>query len=574
MESNLLRDRLAGRPFEDVQATFCAVLVDEWIQQGIQVAIVAPGSRSTPLALALAERDDIRIEVFHDERSAAFAALGVGLATGVPAVLLCTSGTAAAHFYAAVIEADLSHVPLLVVTADRPPELKDVGSPQTIDQTKMYGDTVRWFHDPGVADISACNSWRALARQSFASTVGLRPGPSHINLPFREPLVGAAVEVPRDPAKLSQLVGRPLLTNSEYELVVTQLSHESGVIVAGKGCGDSAKVSQLAKRLGWPVLADSRSGCQGIPEAVIYFDSILRHQAFSESYQPQAFLRLGESPSSKVLSQFISGSSAVQIHVGQFDDPFDADHKVSSHITCDPSSFCETLISLIHPTTKMLYLNQWLKADELAEASIAQYQEESVGSLSGPTVSRIVAESLKTSQNLVVSSSMPVRDLEWFGGDCSRFQMFSNRGANGIDGVVATAVGVAIATERPTFVLIGDVALLHDSSSLVALGSRDIELKIVVTDNDGGAIFHYLSQSSLVATEKFEKLFGTPHGSDLVRLAEAHQITTFDCRTSSELRDALARSGTCLIRIATDRHNEVLVHQEINTKVAFALDQV
>jgi 2-succinyl-5-enolpyruvyl-6-hydroxy-3-cyclohexene-1-carboxylate synthase len=438
----------------------------------------------------------------------------------------------------------------------------------------MYGDTVRWFHDPGVADISACNSWRALARQGFASTVGLRPGPSHINLPFREPLVGKAVEVPQDPAKLSQFVGRPLLTNSEYELVVTQLSHESGVIVAGKGCGDSAKVSQLANRLGWPVLADSRSGCQGIPEAVIYFDSILRHQAFSGSHQPQAFLRLGEAPSSKMLSQFISESSAVQIHVGQFDDPFDADHKVSSHITCDPSSFCEALISLIHPTTKVLYLNQWLKADELAEASIAKYQEESVGSLSGPTVSRIVAESLKTSQNLVVSSSMPVRDLEWFGGDCSRFQVFSNRGANGIDGVVATAIGVAIATDRPTVVLIGDVALLHDSSSLVSLTSREVEVKIVVTDNDGGAIFHYLAQSSLVATEKFEKLFGTPHGSDLVRLAEAHQITTFECRTSSELRDALARSGTCLIRIATDRHNEVLVHQEINTKVAFALDQV
>ena len=574
MESNLLLERLTGRPFEDVQATFCAVLVDEWIRQGIQVAMVAPGSRSTPLALALAERDGIRIEVFHDERSAAFAALGVGLASGVPAVLLCTSGTAAAHFYAAVIEADLSHVPLLVVTADRPPELKDVGAPQTIDQTKMYGDTVRWFHDPGVADVAACNSWRALARKSFASTVGLRPGPTHINLPFREPLVGASVEVPGDPANLSQFVGRPLLTKGEYEIVVTQLSRESGVIVAGKGCGDSAKVSQLAKRLGWPVLADSRSGCQGIPEAVVYFDSILRHQAFSESHRPQVFLRLGEAPSSKVLSQFISGSSAVQIHVGQFDDPFDADHKVASHITCDPSSFCEALTSFIHPTTKMLYLNQWLKADELAEVSIAQYQEESVGPLSGPTVSRIVAESLKTSQNLVVSSSMPVRDLEWFGGDCSRFQVFSNRGANGIDGVVATAIGVAIATNRSTAVLIGDIALLHDSSSLVALGSRELELKIIVTDNDGGAIFHYLSQSSVVATEKFEKLFGTPHGSDLVRLAEAHQIPTFDCRSSTELREALAHSGSCLIRIATDRHHEVLVHQEINTKVAFALDQV
>ena len=152
--------------------------------------------------------------------------------------------------------------------------------------------------------------------------------------------------------------------------------------------------------------------------------------------------------------------------------------------------------------------------------------------------------------------------------------MFSNRGANGIDGVVATAIGVAIATDRPTVVLIGDVALLHDSSSLVSLTSREVEVKIVVTDNDGGGIFHYLSQASLVATEKFEKLFGTPHGSDLVRLAEAHQITTFDCRTSSELRDVLARSGTCLIRIATDRHNEVLVHQEINTKVAVALDQM
>jgi len=172
VDSELLSERLAGRPFEDVQATFCAVIVDEWVRQGIRHAIIAPGSRSTPLALALTNRSEIRIEVFHDERSAAFAALGVGLATGQPAILLCTSGTAAAHFHAAVIESSLSHVPMLVVTADRPPELKDVGAPQTIDQTKLYGDAVRWFHDPGIADIVASGSWRSLARQSYASTVG------------------------------------------------------------------------------------------------------------------------------------------------------------------------------------------------------------------------------------------------------------------------------------------------------------------------------------------------------------------------------------------------------------------
>ena len=168
MDSDLLGERLAGRPSEDVQATFCAVLVDEWVNQGVRHAVIAPGSRSTPLALALTNRSEMHIEVFHDERSAAFAALGIGLATHQPAILLCTSGTAAAHFYAAIIEADLSHVPILVITADRPPELKDVGAPQTIDQTKMYGDPVRWFHDPGVADVAASYSWRSLARQSIA----------------------------------------------------------------------------------------------------------------------------------------------------------------------------------------------------------------------------------------------------------------------------------------------------------------------------------------------------------------------------------------------------------------------
>ena len=249
MDSDLLSERLAGRPFEDVQATFCAVLVDEWVRQGIQHAVIAPGSRSTPLALALAHRSEVQIEVFHDERSAAFAALGIGLATRRPAVLLCTSGTAAAHFFAAVIEASLSHVPMLVVTADRPAELKDVGAPQTIDQTKLYGDSVRWFHDPGVADSAASYSWRSLARQSFDYCQGVDPGPVHLNLPFREPLVGASVDLPVDSINRQQIAGYLVLDQADYETVASIVNVQHGMIIAGRGCGSAEEISRLAQLL-------------------------------------------------------------------------------------------------------------------------------------------------------------------------------------------------------------------------------------------------------------------------------------------------------------------------------------
>ena len=574
MESDSLLNRLAGRPFEDVQASFCAVLVDEWIRQGIRLAMIAPGSRSTPMALALAARSEIHIEVFHDERSAAFAALGVGLATNSPAVLLCTSGTAAAHFYAAIIEADLSHVPLLVVTADRPPELKDVGAAQTIDQTKMYGNSVRWFHDPGVACVEASHTWRSMARQSFAATTGLRPGPCHINMPFREPLVGTSIDVSRHDVALSQVQGSPSIDTSSFERLARQFEQKDGLIVVGRGCGNPISVSKLAKRLGWPVLADSRSGCQGIPEAVVHFDSILRHREFAESHCPSVVVRFGEAPSSKVLGQFITHSAAMQVHISSFDNPYDADHQVQTHIICDPESFCTGIGSFLSVPENTDYQKQWLRAENVARGSIAEYHARSEGQLNGPLVSRTVTQCLPPLNNLVVSSSMPIRDLEWFGGDCSHLYVFSNRGANGIDGVIATAIGVAVATQRSTTVLIGDIAFLHDSSSLVALASRTIDVKIVVTDNDGGGIFHYLSQATMLDHSKFEKLFGTPHGSDILNLAQAHQLKTFDCVTATELQSALTSAGSCVIRVVTNRHDEVVIHQHINSAVEVALESL
>ena len=217
-------------------------------------------------------------------------------------------------------------------------------------------------------------------------------------------------------------------------------------------------------------------------------------------------------------------------------------------------------------------LTKWLDANQTAGTAIDDYFARSDDNLLAPRVSQLVVQSLGNQNNLVVSSSMPVRDLEWFGGDCSRLNVFSNRGANGIDGVVATAIGVAIATQRPTAVLIGDIALLHDSSSLTDLHRRNVEVKIVVTDNDGGGIFHYLPQAKSVDSEAFEKLFGTPHGTDILQLAQAHNLSTFDCHTASDVQAALATSGTCVIRVSTERNNEVLTHQEINARVAIAIN--
>jgi 2-succinyl-5-enolpyruvyl-6-hydroxy-3-cyclohexene-1-carboxylate synthase len=571
VESELLSERLAGLPFEDVQASFCAVIVDGWISQGVRHAMIAPGSRSTPLALAIVARTEIHVEVFHDERSAAFAALGVGLATGQPAVLLCTSGTAAAHFHAAVIESSLSHVPLLVVTADRPPELKDVGAPQTIDQTKLYGGAVRWFHDPGVADIAASGSWHSLARQSYASTVGVNSGPVHLNLPFREPLAGKAIELSSDQPIRAQILGSIGLSDSEIQQAVALLENRKGIIIAGRGCGDASAISELAVSLGWPVLADSRSGCQGISESVVHFDSLIRCQAFVEKHVPEVVLRIGESPSSKVLNQYVTKSRAFQVHVSAFENTFDADSQVSMHISCDPTTFCRGISRLIKAASDPNHLSQWVSADQKARAIIAKEFASSKNALSAPQVAFVSRASLSTGDNLFVSSSMPVRDLEWFGGDCSLLHVFSNRGANGIDGVIASAIGVAIATRQKTLVLLGDVAFLHDSSSLTALADRDVDLKIVVTDNDGGGIFHYLPQAEIVSEQVFEKLFGTPHQTDLVRLAQAHRLATFDCDSVEQLQKSLSTAGSCVIRVRTDRVSEVAIHQQLHELVSSAI---
>ncbi|MBA3606443.1 MAG: 2-succinyl-5-enolpyruvyl-6-hydroxy-3-cyclohexene-1-carboxylic-acid synthase [Acidimicrobiia bacterium] len=286
---------------QGVQATFCATLVDEWARRGVRRAVVAPGSRSTPMALALVARGEMAVHVVHDERAAGFVALGLGL-DGIPAALLCTSGTAAANLHPAVVEAGLSDVPMLVLTADRPAELRDVGAPQTIDQIHLYGRSVRWFHDAAVPDADAVGSWRSLARRAFDAA---RTGPVHLNLPFREPLVGQPGPLPprlaaghRDGWTAETATERRSLTE------LAPFDRPRGVILAGGRSGVAPDcVVRLAAATQWPVLADPTSGLTHVAGAVTCADALLRHGPFAADHAPDVVVRIGRPAASKVLAR-------------------------------------------------------------------------------------------------------------------------------------------------------------------------------------------------------------------------------------------------------------------------------
>jgi 2-succinyl-5-enolpyruvyl-6-hydroxy-3-cyclohexene-1-carboxylate synthase len=549
---------------QDVQATFCATLVDQWLRHGLRHAIIAPGSRSTPMALALASRPELAVHIFHDERSAAFAALGAALSSAVPAALLCTSGTAATHFHAAVVEAHQSGVPMLVLTANRPPELHGVGAPQTINQTNLYGDSVRWFHDPGVANDDQRGTWRWIASTAWSMAIGALPGPVHLDLPFREPLVGVVGELP-DVAVFDLLSAAPAVIEPLVEL----LGEARGVIVAGAGVDDPAAVAGLSAASGWPVLADPLSGCQTVANAVVRFDALLRHGAFAAAHRPAAVLQLGMPPASKVLGQWLAASGAAHIAVSPVGLLSDPNVVGAMQIHAPIGQLCAALSETVAARDAQ-WLDGWLCADRIAR-DVVESALDAQPDLSEPGIARAVTAAIPSGGHLVVASSMPVRDVEWFGALRNDITVHSNRGANGIDGVIATAIGVAIGSGAPTTVLLGDVAFCHDSSSLTALARRGLDLKIIVTDNDGGAIFSFLPQAATLSPAQFEQLFGTPHGTDIIAVARAHGLRAYDAETADELQAAFDEPDTCVVRIASSRAANVAVHAALNGAVIAAL---
>ena len=588
----------AARP-QDVAATFCATLVDEWGRSGITDAVVCPGSRSTPMALALVADERIRVHVHHDERAGAFTAVGLGLVSGRPAVVLTTSGTAAANLHPAVVEAHYASVPLLVLTADRPPELADVGAAQTIDQLHLFGRAVRWFHAPGVADGAASGTWRALAARTVAEATGTgsasRPGPVHLDLAFREPLVGRPGPLPAGRPDRRPWSGatpiRSLPDRRELDTVLR--GARRGIVVAGAEPGEARTGTEtaanaaprIASALGWPLLVDARlrgglagHGRRGAT-VVGAADALLRHRPTASALRPDVVLHLGAPVASRVVGEWIAASGAAEVHVERsgWTDPA---HGTSLRVRASASALVDAVAmadgseALIAPQTEAGWDDRWGRAEERAQAAIdavlAGYAQ-----VTEPGVARSVLEVLDDGSALVVSSSMPVRDLEWYGRPRSGVDVYANRGANGIDGVASTAVGAALASGRPTTCLIGDVAFLHDSNALLGVAARGIDLTIVVVDNDGGGIFSFLPQSDDPGGEAFETLFGTPHGVDVRVLGAAHGLMTIEPTSATEVGPAVQASlragGVRLVRVVTERVANVEVHRQIHDAVAAAL---
>ena len=566
-----------------VTATFCATLVDEWVRSGVTDAVVSPGSRSTPMALALVARPELAVHVHVDERAAGFVAVGLGLASGRPAVVLTTSGTAAVELHPAVVEAHHAGVPILAVTANRPPELFDVGAPQTVDQLQLFGRSVRWFAAPGPPSADAAGAWRSLAARAVVEAVDgpAGPGPVHLDLSFREPLLGAPGDLP--PGREG---GVPWHTAGGHRVAVDRagttrltdlLDAERGVIVAGAGAGDPRSVLALAASAGWPVLADPRSGCRlDHPAVVTHADAVLRHGPTAEILRPSVVLRLGAPPASKVVGAWLAASNARQVAVDAHGRWFDADRTARHVLHADPTAAVTALARLVARPGTDAWIGRWTAAERAASIAVDEVLARHA-EVTEPGLVRHLLAALPEGATLVVSSSMPIRDLEWFGGQHPGVRVLANRGANGIDGVVSTAVGVALAargTGAPTAVLVGDIAFLHDASALLGLLDRGVDLTVVVVDNDGGGIFSFLPPADALATARFEQLFGTPHGVDLGLLVAAHGLVTIEPATATDLGAVLPAAvggGLQVVRVRTDRAANVAIHHELHTAVATAL---
>ena len=540
---------------------------DELARCGLEHACTSPGSRSAPIVLSLAREPRIRCWSHVDERCSSFFALGAAKASGKPTAIACTSGTAAANFAPAVIEAHWAGVPLIVLTADRPPELRDVGAGQAIDQLKLYGDAVKWFFEVGNHDATPERlRWiRTLACRAYATAAGGRPGPVQLNFPLREPLVP---DEPLPEDGTARDGGHPYVIVEPQHLPAAGTgpgSHPSGrlLIVAGAGTPDPAALAAFAARAGIPVLADPLSGARTEAAAVAHYDLLLREPAFADAHRPQFVFRVGDLPTSKPLRAWLAGLDAAQIAV----DPYGTWQ--------DPDSVVGMRLRSALPQPEGLevesgWLERWLGADARAAGAI----DAALGDdLSEPLVARTLGDGLDPSATLFVASSMPIRDVESLLAvrkDGPR--VLSNRGANGIDGTVSSAFGVA-ATGAPTVLLTGDVALVHDIGGLLAARRLGLALTIVLLNNDGGGIFHFLPVAG--ETDVFEQHVATPHGLDFERAAELYGCGYERPGTIGELEATVARSlgsgRSTIVEVRTDRKRNLALHRRVAEAVSAAL---
>jgi len=574
----------------NANTALASAFAEELARCGVRHAVLSPGSRSTPLALALWRQEEIETTVIVDERSAAFFALGAAQASGAPVAILCTSGTAAANYHPAVCEADHSATPLLVLTADRPPELRGIGAGQAIDQLKLYGSSVRWFCEVGTheADDDGLLHYRSAACRGVAAARGEpRPGPVHLNFPLREPLaplVDEGAVTATDPLALSGRDGRPLTAVTPIDMEPSQFlldevaghiaEADIGVIVAGRQLDPELRepLSHLARIAGFPILAEPTSQLRCGPHdrsyVVTAYDLLLRDERFRETASPDLVLRFGEMPTSKPLRSWLAESGADQIVVDPLGGWNEPTRRAAALLRADPTELAAGWAARLgekRPAPAM-----WLAAERAARGAIEAELSE-VDALTEPGLQLALGGAHADGDLVYTASSMPIRDQEAFlpsnGTDAT---FLCNRGTNGIDGLISSGIGAAHATGKPTTILTGDLGLLHDIGGLAALRDVSTPVRIVVIDNDGGGIFHFLPQQDALDDGEFEALLGTPRGVDVAKAAALFALPHRSLNSLDELPDALA-AGTGLIEVKTEREVNVDLHRRLAEHVATAI---
>jgi 2-succinyl-5-enolpyruvyl-6-hydroxy-3-cyclohexene-1-carboxylate synthase len=596
--------------------------VDELARCGLRCVCTSPGSRSAPLVLTLAREPRLRCYSHIDERCAGFFALGAAKASGRPVAVACTSGTAAAELLPAAIEAREARVPLLLLTADRPPELRETGAGQTIDQLKLFGSAAKWFFEVGSHDATSQSlAWiRTLACRAYATAIEGRPGVVHLNFALREPLVP---DGPLGHDDSGRADGRPFLTRRELDehqqdgeadgeadavapgrtassrsaaaqLAETLGAGGRGLIVAGREerlpAPGSPSVADLAAALAikarWPLLADPLSGARRGDAAIAHYDAILRSEEFCAGARPDVVLRVGDLPTSKPLRSFLASARDVrQVAIDPEQAYQDPASVVGESLALAPDVALSVAHEVLEPADED-WLAQWRSADErAAEAILATL---SGGSLSEPTVAAELGVLLPAAATLFVASSMPVRDIETFWpvrADPPR--VLCNRGANGIDGTVSSAFGAAAVADGPTVLLIGDVALAHDIGGLLAARRLGGRLVIVLLDNGGGGIFDFLAIASAEVARRpagaaradeediYTRHVATPTGLDFASAAGLYGLQFEIARDVQDFRGglerALADDGSTLIEVQGEREANVAQHKDVWEAVRRAL---
>jgi 2-succinyl-5-enolpyruvyl-6-hydroxy-3-cyclohexene-1-carboxylate synthase len=588
--------------YENATYVCSGALVDELARAGVQHVVICPGSRSTPLALAFAAQSSIRHWVLIDERSAAFFALGIARSTQAPVALVCTSGTAAANFMPAVAEANLGRVPLIVLTADRPPELRGIGAPQTMDQTRLYGTHVKWSVDLALPEVNETilRYWRSIAGRAAATALAAPPGPVHLNIPFREPLTPASIAgqslpplgsrepVPWEGRKEEQpyvrvVPARAAPDTRELDTLAATLSQvERGLIVVGP-TDDSRlgePLARLAGILGFPILADPlsqlRHGTFDHTLIVDSYDAFLRDDRFVHDMQPQVVLRFGAMPTSKVLLLYLKAHSRCQQIVvddaGGWNDPMVAAEQM---IYADAALLIDGLLDhLPQRQGSTEWASQWQQTASITRSAL----ETALRDFDEPFEGRVFSELatlLPAGATLFVGNSMPVRDCDTFlGGSARQIRVLGNRGVNGIDGIVSTALGLATAGE-PVVLVLGDLSFYHDLNGLLAARLHGLKVTIVVINNDGGGIFSFLPQAAY--PEHFETLFGTPHGLDFRPVVEMYGGTFRRARDWADFRtalnDGIDGDGFAVVEVPTNRATNVTMHRRLWQLVSEQLEQ-